>query len=342
MDTASLKLADAPDLHSRCWLQGVVGWMMVTSLLLGIAINISSAILSITHPLSGATSSELKEFGASADSVRILAVQICSWIAAGLAIVSLGIFTKAVKSSYNTWKTLFLFFALLSFLAQVATFCLMFSTGVALDNLFTFKQVELSDYMDANPSFTFKDPGASAKEFNCMWNEFACQLGTGNALNSACSGDVSLGQDISCTSAVKAGSTGQVDAAMVEKSLNEVCGSTGLLHGKLKGPSGKCEACVNESLGFGLAAIQPSAVLCGCFQSKHGFSASLLYADDGSLNCHFRLHGLFPRVRLPLVRRGSVAGVGICYLPSCILHQLYRRYDHDGEILWWMALSQVV
>ncbi|KAF4683124.1 hypothetical protein FOZ60_009570 [Perkinsus olseni] len=271
MDTASLKLADAPDLHSRCWLQGVVGWMMVTSLLLGIAINISSAILSITHPLSGATSSELKEFGASADSVRILVVQICSWIAAGLAIVSLGIFTKAVKSSYNTWKTLFLFFALLSFLTQVATFCLMFSTGVALDNLFTFKQVELSDYMDANPSFTFKDPGASAKEFNCMWNEFACQLGTGNALNSACSGDVSLGQDISCTSAVKAGSTGQVDAAMVEKSLNEVCGSTGLLHGKLKRPSGKCEACVNESLGFGLAAVQPSAVLCGCFQSFTDF-----------------------------------------------------------------------
>ncbi|EEQ98355.1 hypothetical protein Pmar_PMAR013704 [Perkinsus marinus ATCC 50983] len=203
----------------------------------------------------------------------------------------------------------------------------MFSTGVALDGLFTFKQVQLVDYMDADSSFTLMDPGASAKAFNCMWSEFACRLGSGNALNAACSGDVSLGKDISCTSTVKAGSTGQVDAAMIQKSLNEVCGSSGLLQGKLEKPTGKCEECVNESLSFGLAAIEPAAVLCGCLQSFTDFFRK--YGSPWYGAAQWRLLGSATYLFISLISYISVMIMMVKYYGGWHFHKWYDVNDTE-------------
>ncbi|KAF4671900.1 hypothetical protein FOL47_001121 [Perkinsus chesapeaki] len=261
---------DAAHLHSKCWLQGLAGWLMVVGLVFGAVFNCISSAKAYMHPFAHLNLEAFEDF-ADFTNVNIKHIEYTGLAATALYITAFALLFRAVNSVHASWRTLLITVTALAMVVHGFGGWALYTTSDAFLRIEEAKSLELAHLMGV-PSFNITNVTTSLQSFSCAWDRGSCQLGPPRVLNAACYPDTATtGIPVTCPAMELQRSTTPISFPVV---LNQLCGPQSIFAvngGILPEPSTHCVQCDAAAVRLGIVDAEVTAAACGCLASVGDF-----------------------------------------------------------------------
>ncbi|KAF4692886.1 hypothetical protein FOZ60_012388 [Perkinsus olseni] len=264
MSSVSTKLngdIDEGHLHSKCWLQGLAGWLMVIGLVFGAVFNCFSSARAYTHPFAQLNLEAFEDF-ADFTNVSIKHIECAGLAATALYITAFAVLFRAVNSVSSSWRASLIAITGLALAVHAFGGWCLYETADALLRIEKSKSVEIGNLIQ-DPAFNLTNVTTSLQSFACTWETGSCQLGSSRVLNSACYMGTATARP------TEANATGSFDAV-----LGQLCGPQSIFAvngGLLPEPSTHCVQCDAAAVRQGIMDPEVTAAACGCLAGVGDF-----------------------------------------------------------------------